>query len=204
MKSRVYIEKYFATNKNYIDMRRTGETTRRIDEAVQNLFTKGEIFVPDYAWVKNRKNSGICIHEETSIEVDHFYSSIGAQDFFLKRIMNRLNLEHQGQVEADGRTIRLKVSKDGFIKRFFRNNFYWVDEDNYKTLQEISLEIGCLCHTGEKEIIEWHKGFNNLGFRTRGNQIYFQKEPFLTNRESSTSYQNMLVYYKQLKKQKKL
>lgn len=85
-----------------------------------------------------------------------------------------------------------------FKQKYFTNNFYWVNENNYKQLQEIALEVGCLCHTGEKDIINWHEGFNNLGFRTykkNDNITVFQKEPFLMQNESATNFNEMLKDY---------
>lgn len=85
-----------------------------------------------------------------------------------------------------------------FKQKYFSNNFYWVNENNYKQLQEIALEVGCLCHTGKKAIINWHEGFNNLGFRTyqkNNNITVFQKEPFLVHNETATNFDEMLINY---------
>lgn len=86
-----------------------------------------------------------------------------------------------------------------FKQKYFTNNFYWVNESNYKQLQEIAIEVGCLLFTKEKEIIKWHDGFNCLGFRTRDGQTYFQKEAFLTHNETATDYNEMILKYKELK-----
>lgn len=89
-----------------------------------------------------------------------------------------------------------------FKQKYFINNFYWVNKQNYKRLQEIGLEMDCLCHTGKKEIIDWHEGFKNLGFRTyeRNNNVtVFQKEPFLLHDEKATDFGEMLNDYKNLK-----
>ncbi len=88
------------------------------------------------------------------------------------------------------------MTKQEFKDKYFHNNFYWVNKENYKQLQEIGIEMGCLCHTGEKEIIDWHEGFVNLGFRTNNNVTYFQKEPFLTVKESATRYEDMVNIYR--------
>ena len=82
-----------------------------------------------------------------------------------------------------------------FKQKYFTDNFYWVNEINYRKLQEIGIEVGCLCHTGEKDIIEWHSGFNNLGFRTyekNNNITVFQKESFLPYDQEATSFDEML------------
>lgn len=93
--------------------------------------------------------------------------------------------------------MELKEFKD----KYFTNNFYWVDKNNYKQLQEVALEVGCLCHTMKKEAIEWHTGFNCLGFRTyeQNNGVtVFQKEPFLMHNETATDYDEMLSAYEGL------
>lgn len=93
------------------------------------------------------------------------------------------------------------MNQQEFKQKYFTNNFYWVNEDNFLRLQEIGLEVGCLCHTGKREIINWHDGFKNLGFRTYdkiNNITVFQKEPFLLETEQATSYNNMIIDYKLL------
>ena len=88
-----------------------------------------------------------------------------------------------------------------FKQKYFTNNFYWVNENNYKQLQEIAIEVGCLCHTGTKDIINWHEGFKNLGFRTyekNDNITVFQKEPFLMQNESATNFNEMLNDYEKV------
>ena len=88
--------------------------------------------------------------------------------------------------------------QEDFKAKYFTNNFYWVGQGNYKQLQDIAIELGCLCHTGKKEIIEWHDGFNNLGLRTyphNNNVTVFQKEPFLMEHEKATSFEEMLSAY---------
>jgi hypothetical protein len=88
-----------------------------------------------------------------------------------------------------------------FKQKYFTNNFYWINKENHYKLQEIALNVGCLCHTLKFEIIEWHDGFKNLGFRTyeRNNNItVFQKEPFLQGSETATDYNQMLNDYQLL------
>jgi len=90
------------------------------------------------------------------------------------------------------------MTKSEFKQKYFTNNFYWVNKSNYKQLQEIALEVGCLCHTGKPEIINWHEGFTNLGFRTykKNNNIpVFQKELFLHHAEKATNFSEMLDDY---------
>ena len=85
-----------------------------------------------------------------------------------------------------------------FKEKYFTNNFYWVNKENYQQLQKIALEVGCLCHTGKQEFIKWHEGFNNLGFRTyekNNNVTVFQKEPFLMHNEKATDFEEMIAEY---------
>lgn len=88
-----------------------------------------------------------------------------------------------------------RTERQKFKDKFFTNNFYWVNKENYLKLQEIGLKVGCLCHTGKTQIIEWHDGFKNLGFRTRpenNNVTMFQKECFLVHNQTATNYDEML------------
>jgi hypothetical protein len=87
-----------------------------------------------------------------------------------------------------------------FIEKYFTNNFYWVNSENFKTLQEIGIEMNCVNPIGEKSIIDLHDGFNNLGFRTKNGITKFQKECFLTSSETATNYNEMLINYKNLSK----
>ena len=85
-----------------------------------------------------------------------------------------------------------------FKQKYFTNNFYWVNENNHQQIQEIALEVGCLCHTMKKDTIKWHEGFKNLGFRTyekNNNVTVFQKEPFLLHTETATNFDEMLKDY---------
>ena len=55
-----------------------------------------------------------------------------------------------------------------------------------------------MCHTMKPEIIEWHEGFKNLGFRTyekNNNVTVFQKEPFLKSGEIATNFADMIKDY---------
>ena len=93
------------------------------------------------------------------------------------------------------------MNKQEFKQKYFTDSYYWINENNYKQLQEIGLEVGCLCHTGKSEIIEWHEGFKNLGFRTyekNNNVTVFQKEPFLQRGEVASNFDEMLSDYQAL------
>lgn len=97
----------------------------------------------------------------------------------------------------------LKIIKEvtEFKNKYFTNNFYWVDESNHEHLQNIGISLGCLCHTGKEEVIKWHEGLKNIGFRTyeRNKRItMFQKEAFLLGNETATSYEEIIEDYKKL------
>ena len=90
------------------------------------------------------------------------------------------------------------MTKKEFKQKYFTNNFYWANENNYKQLQEIGIELGCVNPSKEKTIINWHDGFKNLGFRTyekNNNVTVFQKEPFLLHNETATDFYEMLSAY---------
>ena len=111
--------------------------------------------------------------------------------------MVKINLTKKYKMEA-----LTKIQKIvNFKNKYFTNNFYWVNENNYKQLQEIAITFGCLLHTGKKETIQWHEGFKNIAFRTyeRNKGItVFQKEAFLSERETATSFDEMLTDFKKL------
>ena len=91
------------------------------------------------------------------------------------------------------------MTRQEFKKKYFTNNFYWVNEKNHKQLQDIGIEFGCLNPLGYPGKIQWHEGFNNLGFRPNGDHpTKFQKEGFLSDKESATSFEEMLDDYKDL------
>ena len=88
-----------------------------------------------------------------------------------------------------------------FKQKYFTNNFYWVNKENHLELQEIGIKVGCLNPLGKQEVIDWHEGFKNLGFRTyeRNNNITkFQKEPFLLHNENATDFNEMVKSYNNL------
>jgi hypothetical protein len=90
------------------------------------------------------------------------------------------------------------MTKKEFKQKYFTNNFYWINENNYKQLQEIGIELGCVNPSKGKSIINWHDGFKNLGFRTyekNNNVTVFQKEPFLLHNETATDFSEMLSAY---------
>jgi len=91
------------------------------------------------------------------------------------------------------------MENEEFKQKYFTDNFYWVTQSNYKELQEIGIEFGCVNPNKDKSIIEWHNGFTNLGFRTyerNGNITVFQKEAFLVCTQFATNYNEMIADYK--------
>lgn len=94
------------------------------------------------------------------------------------------------------------MTKDEFKSKYFTDNFYWINKENYIQLQLIGIEMGCLCPTRKPNVISWHEGFNCSGFRTyeRNNNVtIFQKEPFLVHGKKTTDYDQMLKDYNSLK-----
>jgi len=88
-----------------------------------------------------------------------------------------------------------------FKEKYFTNSFYWVNESNYERLQHIGIKYGCVNPNGDCSIIEWHNGFNCLGFRTYEKNNFvtrFQKEPFLTHNEEAVDYEEMIRDYESL------
>lgn len=92
------------------------------------------------------------------------------------------------------------MTKQEFKLKYFTNNFYWIDFNNYLMLQNIGVEFGCLNPVGTTSVIQWHDDFANLGFRTVNNKpTRFQKECFLLAGKTATSYKDMINDYFNLK-----
>lgn len=103
-------------------MRRDGKTTRLIDAAIQELFTKGSVYIPDGAKAVRLHGkdggSGIdeFVYQRMTKYTDYdFWDDNGkvlpkVQDHFARRFKIRLNSEH-GFV---------KISSDGFIYEVVR------------------------------------------------------------------------------------
>ncbi|GAW90768.1 hypothetical protein FPS14_contig00105-0003 [Flavobacterium psychrophilum] len=85
-----------------------------------------------------------------------------------------------------------------FIEKYFTNNFYCINKDNFKKLQEIAIEMNCVNPNGDKSIIDLHDGFKNLGIRTKNGIAKFQKECFLLHNEKTTDYDEMISSYEDL------
>ena len=85
-----------------------------------------------------------------------------------------------------------------FINKYFTDNFYWINKDNFKKLQEIAIEMNCVNPIGNKSIIDLHDGFVNLGIRTKDGITKFQKECFLVYGKEATNYGEMISDYETL------
>ena len=75
-------------------MRRSGKTTRMIDEAVQYLFEKGELYLFKKCGFKNAVRT-LTNHQKLFVDPDHKMSNQAQQDF-IYRVMKRLEVEHNG------------------------------------------------------------------------------------------------------------
>ncbi|MBC7845544.1 MAG: hypothetical protein H7Y10_03530 [Flavobacterium sp.] len=74
--------------------RRTGKTTRLIDEAIQYLFEKGELYLFKKCGFKIASRSFIS-SQRIFIDPDHKMANQAQQDF-IYRVMKRLEFEHKG------------------------------------------------------------------------------------------------------------
>ena len=103
-------------------MRQDGKTTRLIDAAIQELFTKGSVYIPDGARAVrlHGKDGGrgydeLMYHRMTKYTDYDFWDDNGkalpkVQDDFARRFKRRLNSEHEF----------VKISSDGFIYEVVR------------------------------------------------------------------------------------
>lgn len=85
-------------------MNRSGQTTRLIDQAVQSLFDKSELFLLRKS-ILQRSGSIVKNGLPVFIDPDHKMSNRAQQDF-IYRVMRRLESEHSGSIEF------AKTSKD--------------------------------------------------------------------------------------------
>ena len=87
-------------------MRRSGRTTRLVDQAVQILFTEGEIFIPMGSWIERMAENMVTLSKEEFVKSCRFIDWVGestssmTQLHLAKTIQRRLDLEHQYQYEA--------------------------------------------------------------------------------------------------------
>lgn len=83
-------------------MRRSGRTTRTVDEAIQTLFTKGSILIP-YSSITElqRSTSRVSGVLQIPIIVDPDYFQADVQRDIQQLILNRLKSEHPGYYSVD-------------------------------------------------------------------------------------------------------
>lgn len=84
-------------------MRRTGKTTRLIDEAIQTLFNDGIICVPKAPIYSEKIN-----HKRVKVFIDPNHSNMNhAQDYFRARLRRRLEIEHEGCFVITGDNVKI-------------------------------------------------------------------------------------------------
>lgn len=93
-------------------MRRSGKTTRDIDQAVQDLFNKGSVYVPTKTEINQSTESYNRKLPENSVMDTQWLLGMAQEDFF-SRLVKRLSIEHNGNFEVKGRIITFK--KDNTI-----------------------------------------------------------------------------------------
>ena len=86
-------------------MRRSGKTTRTVDGAIQELFTRGWIRIP--LRPSEGFNPDEVIEDPSAIELPMSYSII-QRDLF-QRVIRRLESEHYGQYEVNKSAGRIKL-----------------------------------------------------------------------------------------------
>lgn len=84
-------------------MRRTGKTTRKIDEAIQELFKHGRIIVPNPQEAdSNLFNNMVSVKYSdvpVFIDEDHQKGNM-AQEYFKDKLLSRLHAEHNGYFDV--------------------------------------------------------------------------------------------------------
>ncbi len=92
-------------------MRRSGKTTRLVNEVIETLFKEKIIYIPTSAginqpsmWEKNRDKFNF-------IDPDHYKGNM-AQNYFISRVIDRVSREHTDQVKIDrnGYRVRFEVN----------------------------------------------------------------------------------------------
>jgi hypothetical protein len=75
-------------------MRASGQTTRLIDEAIQYLFTKGQVYLLKKTAL-SKANYFLPQKEKLFVDPDHRGNNM-AQNNFIYRVLKRLESEHYG------------------------------------------------------------------------------------------------------------
>lgn len=86
-------------------MRRSGRTTRTVDQVIQELFTKRSIKIPLFE--KREFETDAEIIDPSAVEIPIRFSIIQRELF--NRVIERLELEHYGQYEVNKSTGMIKL-----------------------------------------------------------------------------------------------
>ena len=82
-------------------MRRSGKTTRKVDKAIQVLFTEGGIFIPSYTYlIKDNYDDYVKIDLALIIDPD-WLNNHNAQENLKFLILRRLKTEHSYNNDID-------------------------------------------------------------------------------------------------------
>ncbi|MBS3914831.1 MAG: hypothetical protein KG003_10040 [Bacteroidetes bacterium] len=90
-------------------MRRSGKTTRLINEAIEILFKEKIIYIPTKQGIRTPNKWESKADKFNLIDPDYSESNM-AQEDFIRRIFNRAMAEHPGQIEIDRNTYRVKFT----------------------------------------------------------------------------------------------
>lgn len=91
-------------------MRRSGKTTRTIDEAIQILFTKGAIKIPNSQEIDRLPPGRTSAYlKENNWILDPDWTTGSAQEDLYRRIFNRLEIEHPNRYTVDRHKREFKI-----------------------------------------------------------------------------------------------
>lgn len=101
------------------NIRRSGKTTKCIDDAIQVLFTKGKIYIPSKQELKDdaeltmlgKESQRKLLKVMDFLVVDYDWHMGRAQDDMKRRLIKRLQSEHNSQFVVRGNWIEL-VNKE--------------------------------------------------------------------------------------------
>ncbi len=89
-------------------MRRSGKTTRKVDEAVQKFFENGAMLIPNNDEIRKGDFNGE-LKDQVIIDPDVEIENPNMCQHELKyRIVRRLEIEHHNQFQVNGNRIKLK------------------------------------------------------------------------------------------------
>jgi hypothetical protein len=94
-------------------MRMSGKTTRKVDEAVQKLFTHREIIIPNVKCIKEYYGSeltgGLFYNKEHVLIIDEDWNSGHSQEFMTNSLVRRLYWEHNDQYIVNKKHFGTKI-----------------------------------------------------------------------------------------------